>query len=108
MHENRYSKSWDRQACSGLLGTGDVEIARSRFDLVMPSSRTGSLRPGLELAGLPVEPAAHLAHGSGRPKYPPLPRSGNAFTAAGSAIPGLLLWMALLWVLDGIRHVLAA
>ena len=38
-----------------------------------------------------------------RPKYPPPPRSGNAFAAAlFVAIPGLLLWMALLWVLDGI------
>ena len=46
---------------------------------------------------------------SARAKYPPLPRSGNAFAAAPLvAIPGLLLLMALLWVLDGIRHMLAA
>jgi hypothetical protein len=46
---------------------------------------------------------------SARAKYPPLPRSGNAFAAALLvAIPGLLLWMALLWVLDGICHMLAA
>jgi hypothetical protein len=46
---------------------------------------------------------------SGRPKYPPPPRSGNAFAAAlFVAIPGLLLLMALLWVLDGIRLMLAA
>ena len=45
---------------------------------------------------------------SARPKYPPPPRAGNAFAAAVlAAIPGLLLLMALLWVLDSIRHVLA-
>jgi hypothetical protein len=43
-----------------------------------------------------------------RPKYSPPPRSGNAFAAAlFAAIPGLLLLMALLWILDGIRHMLA-
>ena len=46
---------------------------------------------------------------SARPKYPPPPRSGNAFAAAlFVAIPGLLLLMALLWVLDSIRLMLAA
>jgi hypothetical protein len=46
---------------------------------------------------------------SARPKYPPPPRSGNAFVAAlFAAIPGLLVLMAVLWVLDGIRHMLAA
>ena len=36
--------------------------------------------------------------GSERPKYPPPPRSGNAFAAAVfAAIPGLLLLIALLW-----------
>ena len=34
-----------------------------------------------------------------RPKYPPPPRSGNAFAAAVfAAIPGLLLLIALLWL----------
>jgi hypothetical protein len=43
------------------------------------------------------------------PKYPPPPRSGNAFAAAlFVAIPGLLLLLAILWVLDGIGHMLAA
>jgi hypothetical protein len=46
---------------------------------------------------------------SARPKYPPPPQSGNAFVAAlFAAIPGLLVLMAVLWVLDGIRHMLAA
>jgi hypothetical protein len=45
---------------------------------------------------------------SARPKYPPPPRGGNAFAAAVfAAIPGLLLLMASLWVLDSVRHVLA-
>jgi hypothetical protein len=36
--------------------------------------------------------------GSVRPKYPPPPRSGNAFAAAVfAAIPGLLLLIGLLW-----------
>lgn len=36
---------------------------------------------------------------SERPKYPPPPRSGNAFAAAVfAAIPGLLLLFALFWV----------
>ncbi|MEA2916376.1 MAG: hypothetical protein QOJ15_8457 [Bradyrhizobium sp.] len=36
--------------------------------------------------------------GGERPKYPPPPRSGNAFAAAlFAAIPGLLLLIALLW-----------
>jgi hypothetical protein len=35
----------------------------------------------------------------GRPKYPPPPRSGNAFAAAVfAAIPGLLLLITLFWV----------
>jgi hypothetical protein len=43
-----------------------------------------------------------------RPKYPSPPRSGNAFAAAVFvAIPGLLLLMALLWVLNSVRGVLA-
>jgi len=37
--------------------------------------------------------------GSERPKYPPPPRSGNAFAAAVfAAIPGLLLLFVLFWV----------
>jgi hypothetical protein len=44
---------------------------------------------------------------SARPKYPPPPRSGNAFAAAVLvAIPGFLLLTALLWVLNSIRNVL--
>jgi len=43
-----------------------------------------------------------------RPKYPPPPRSGNAFAAAVfAAIAGLLLLMALFWVILSIRHMLA-
>lgn len=45
--------------------------------------------------------------GSTRPKYPPPPRSGNVFAAAVLVgIPGLLLLMTLLWVLNSIRNVL--
>jgi hypothetical protein len=43
-----------------------------------------------------------------RPKYPPPPRSGNAFAAAVfAAIAGLLLLMASFRVVRGIRHMLA-
>ncbi len=39
------------------------------------------------------------ARASERPKYPPPPRSGNAFAAAVfAAIPGLLLLIVLFWV----------
>jgi hypothetical protein len=42
------------------------------------------------------------------PKYPPPPRSGNAFAAAAfAAIAGLLLLMASFWVVRGIRPMLA-
>jgi hypothetical protein len=39
------------------------------------------------------------ARDSERPKYPPPPRSGNAFAAAVfAAIPGLLLLIVLFWL----------
>ena len=39
------------------------------------------------------------SHGAERPKYPPPPRSGNAFAAAVfAAIPGLLILIVLAWV----------
>jgi hypothetical protein len=42
-----------------------------------------------------------------RPKYPPPPRSGNAFAAAVfAAIAGLLLLMALFWLVRSIRPML--
>ena len=45
---------------------------------------------------------------SALPKYPPPPRSGNAFAAAVFvAIPGLMLLTAFLWALNSIRDALA-
>ena len=39
------------------------------------------------------------SHGTERPKYPPPPRSGNAFAAAVfAAIPGMLILIVLAWV----------
>jgi len=81
--------------CLSVLGTNlDTGTPSFRFGLPASACQAIECQPGDSMTD-----NERNTCGSKRPKYPPPPRSGNAFAAAVfAAIPCLLLLIALLWL----------
>ena len=89
---------------TGLAGAIDgvlEKLATAAVSYIPCSNRSGTMEKTTR--------RPDIAAGIERPEYRPPPRSGNAFAAAVfAAIAGLLLLMALFWVVHSTRHMLGS